>query len=216
MFVDRADAGRRLAKALADLEGRPDVLVLALPRGGVPVAAPVAQALSADLDVLIVRKLGAPGQEELAIGAICQDIEVIDRGLIARLGVGDRRLDAILRREHAELDRRVARYRHGLPPPRIAGRTVVVVDDGMATGSTMLAACRALREAAPDELIAAVPVASPEAVRKVETVADRVVSLDTPRYFGAVGAFYDDFGQTTDEEVLAILELRRPTNRPPG
>lgn len=179
--------------------------MLALPRGGVPVAEPVARALDAELDVLVVRKLGAPGHEELAIGAICGDIQVVDKTLIRQLGITEAEVSRVARRERAELERRASSYRGERAALYKSGRILVLVDDGMATGSTMLAACRAMRSTAPTELVVAVPVAAHQAVEMLGTVADRVVTVSIPRRFGAVGSFYDDFSQTSDREVKRIL-----------
>lgn len=211
-FPDRRAAGEQLARLLEDYADGTDVVVLALPRGGVPVAAPVAAHLSAPLDVLIVRKLGAPMQPELAMGAICNGVEVVDRGLVQRLGVTQRQLDHIVEVERAEMMRRSRRYRgEDAPPLDAVGKTLLVVDDGIATGATMTAACKALRSLEPAELVVAVPVAAPQAVATLRTIVDRVVCIDTPSQFGAVGYYYEDFGQTTDSEVQRILsEFPRP------
>ncbi|WP_431275365.1 phosphoribosyltransferase [Variovorax ureilyticus] len=204
-FKDRRDAGRRLAKALAVWRGRPDVLVLGLPRGGVPVAWEVAQALGVPLDVLVVRKLGFPGQEEFAMGAIASGgIRVMSEPEGA-WPVSERELEAVVAREQAELLRREQRYRAGRPPLEMAGRTLIVVDDGPATGATMSAAVKAARAANPKRIVVAVPVASAEAVQGVGALADEVVCLFTPEYFRAVGLWYENFGQTSDEEVDKLL-----------
>lgn len=205
-FRDRHDAGRQLADRVSGLSFQSNVLVLALPRGGVPVAEPVARALHARLDVLIVRKLGVPGQPELAMGAICNDVRVLDDLMVRRLGITAGEIERITDREQAELERRAALYRPpGRPPPEVKGASVLVVDDGVATGSTMAAACRALRAQHPAEIVVAVPVAAPQAVDMLENLADRVVCLHAPGGFGAVGAHYLDFGQTSDAEVRNIL-----------
>ncbi|SCK44442.1 Predicted phosphoribosyltransferase [Variovorax sp. HW608] len=204
-FKDRRDAGRRLAKALEAWRGRSDVLVLALPRGGVPVAWEVAQALAAPLDVLVVRKLGFPGQEEFAMGAIASGgIRVMSEPEGA-WPVSERQLEAIVAREQAELTRRERRYRAGRPAPEMTDRVLILVDDGLATGATMSAAVQAARTANPKRIVVAVPVASVEAVQIVGALADEVVCPYTPAHFRAVGLWYQDFGQTSDEEVEALL-----------
>ncbi len=205
-FRDRADAGRKLAEALSDLKGDPDVVVLGIPRGGVEVAAEVAQALGAPLDVAVTRKLGAPGNPELAIGAVGSDGSVVlDEETIEALRVGEEYLEREIARQMEEVKRRSRLYRGDRPPIPLEGKRVVVVDDGLATGATMLATVRTLRGSNPKEIIVAVPVASPEAVLRLQNEADRVISLMTPAYFWAVGMFYEDFTQVSDEEVQALL-----------
>ena len=205
-FRDRHDAGQRLAEALAFLKGRKDLLVLGIPRGGVVVAAEVARALGAPLDVFIARKIGAPGNPELAIGAVASSGDVVlDERLIAGLRVPADYIEAETARQRQEIARRMAAYRGDRPPPKLAGKTVVLVDDGVATGATTLAALRALRAAKPAELILAVPVGPPDTIARLSAEADQVICLHTPAWFWAVGAFYVDFSQTTDEEVVRLL-----------
>jgi predicted phosphoribosyltransferase len=204
-FADRSDAGRRLARQLMSLRAERPVIV-ALPRGGVPVAYEVAVALGAPLDVLAVRKLGAPHNPEFGIGAVAEDgTGVLDRDAIAALGVGEDQLKAIVEREAAELRRRVGLYRGGRPPVDLGGRTVVVVDDGIATGVTDAAALRALRARGPRRLVLAVPVCAPEAAHRLAGDADEVVCLQRPDAFYGVGHWYHDFSQVSDEEVLSLL-----------
>jgi len=205
-FKDRRDAGRVLAKALAAWRGRTDVVVLALPRGGVPVAWEVAHFLNAPLDVLVVRKLGFPGQEELAMGAIASGGVRVMSELPHSWPVSDETLNAVVARETAELLRREQLYRGERAPPVLAGRVVLLVDDGLATGATMHAAVLAARAAQPQCIVVAAPVASPEAVRLLSTVADEVVSVHTPELFRAVGLWYANFEQTGDEEVRRLLQ----------
>jgi predicted phosphoribosyltransferase len=204
-FKDRRDAGRALAKALGAWRGRPDVLVLALPRGGVPVAWEVARALGAPLDVLVVRKLGFPGQEEYAMGAIAAGGVRVMGEVGGGWPVSARELEAVVAREQAELVRREQRYRAGRPPLDLAGRVLILVDDGLATGATMSAAVQAARAGNPKRVVVAVPVASPEAVQSLGALADEVVCLFTPEHFRAVGLWYLDFTQTSDEEVDKLL-----------
>jgi len=204
-FKDRHDAGRRLAKALDAWRGRSDVLVLALPRGGVPVAWEVARALGAPLDVLVVRKLGFPGQEEFAMGAIASGGIRVMSETEGTWPVSERQLEAIVARELAELERRERRYRAGRPPLKMADRVLVLVDDGLATGATMSAAVQAARTANPKRIVVAVPVASVEAVQSVGVLADEVLCSYTPEHFRAVGLWYEDFAQTSDEEVDQLL-----------
>jgi putative phosphoribosyl transferase len=209
-FRDRAEAGAALGSTLRDRLGTRGVVVLGLPRGGVPVAAQVAEALEAPLDVFVVRKLGAPGHPELAVGAIAAGgVRVLNSAVVSHLQVDDDALDRVTRQELAELQRRETLYRGDRPAVALAGRTAVVVDDGLATGATMLAAVAALRAAAPDRVVVAVPVGAPDACRRVAGVADDVVCLHAPRRFGAVGAFYRDFRQTSDAEVQRLLSSAR-------
>jgi erythromycin esterase-like protein/predicted phosphoribosyltransferase len=215
-FRDRTDAGRVLARRLRHYAGRADVIVLGLPRGGVPVAYEVARELGAPLDVFLVRKLGVPEHEELALGAIATGgTRVLNTELIARLDLPAEWIEAIDARERRELERRERAYRGERPPPDLTGRTVILVDDGLATGSTMLAAVQAAREDDPARVVVAVPVADPGICAGLEAVADEVVCAMTPRPLRAVGAWYEDFSQTTDDEVRELLErARRPPPEP--
>ncbi|MGW6294922.1 phosphoribosyltransferase [Streptomyces sp. NPDC055058] len=208
-FSDRREAGRALARrlrALADEGALPDPLVLALPRGGVAVAREVADALGAPLDVIVVRKIGAPSHEEFAVGALAGDgVPVFDPRTLRMLGLGPGDLTAVVERERAELRRRERVYRQGRAAPEPAGRTVIVVDDGLATGATARAALRSVRRRAPARTVLAVPVCSPEGAASLAGEADDVVCLHRPAGFLAVGEWYDDFAQLTDEDVLAAL-----------
>jgi predicted phosphoribosyltransferase len=207
IYPDRREAGRELAARLAAYANRPDLLVLALPRGGVPVAYEVAEALGAPLDVFLVRKLGVPGYEELAMGAIASGgVRVVNDVVVQSVGVSEAEIDAAAAREQRELARREATYRGGRPPVDVEGRTVILVDDGLATGSTMRAAVAALRARRPARLVVAVPVGSSDTCRDLDAEADDVVCARTPEPFFAVGAWYDDFSQTTDDEVRELLE----------
>ena len=206
VFRDRRHAGRVLAQILAGYANRSDVIVLALPRGGVPVAYEVAKALHAPLDVFVVRKLGVPGHEEYAMGAIASGgVRVLNDEVVQRLGISDAAVDAVTRFEQGELERRERLYRAGRPLPDLRGRTVIVVDDGLATGSTMLAAVRALRAQQPARIVVAVPTAAAETCAQLRSEADEVVCATTPEPFRAVGTWYDDFSQTSDEEVRELL-----------
>lgn len=205
-FKDRAAAGRELARALGAYRGRADVLVLALPRGGVAVGCEVALALGVELDLWIVRKLGAPGQPELALGAIASGgVRVMNEELLASLGVAQDTVERIARREQEELERRERAYRGARPRPALEGRCAIVVDDGVATGATMRAGVRALRGARPARVVVAVPVAPLETVELLRAEADEVVCVATPEPFFAIGRFYLDFPQLTDAEVRELL-----------
>jgi len=209
-FRDRVDAGQALAIHLRKYAARADVLVLALPRGGVPVAYEVAKALGAPLDVFIVRKLGVPGQEEYAMGAVASGgIRVVSDEVVRGLGLAQADVDRVTARETAELTRRERLYRGNRPEPDLSGRTVILVDDGLATGSTMKAAVKALSAKKPTAIVVAVPIAAPETCRELEPVVDEVVCAVTPDPFHAVGLWYQDFRQTTDAEVHDLLERGR-------
>jgi erythromycin esterase-like protein/predicted phosphoribosyltransferase len=210
-FRDRAEAGRLLAERLRDYAGRDDVVVLGLPRGGVPVAFEVAHALDVPLDVFLVRKLGIPGHEEMAFGAIASGgVRVINKELIERINLPPEWIEAIDAKERRELERRERLYRADRPPPELAGKTVILVDDGLATGSTMWAAVHAVRQDDPARVVVAVPVADPTVCAEVRHAADEVVCLSTPEPFRAVSLWYEDFGQTTDDEVRELLSRGRP------
>jgi predicted phosphoribosyltransferase len=205
-YRDRRDAGRRLAATLLPYANRRDVIVLALPRGGVPVAFEVAARLGAPLDVFIVRKLGLPGREELAMGALASGgVRVLDDDLIRLAGVSVDEVERITQAEQAELDRRERRYRADRPFPDVRDKTVILVDDGLATGASMRAAVAALRMEGPARIVVAVPVAAAETCAAFESIADDVVCPVTPESFQAVGLWYDDFSQTTDDEVRQLL-----------
>jgi predicted phosphoribosyltransferase len=205
-FRDRTDAGRLLGTKLAVYANRPDVLVLALPRGGVPVAYEVACALGAPLDVYLVRKLGVPGYEELAMGAVATGgVRVLNEDVVRALHIPDFVIDAVAAWEEQELARREQLYRGDRPPPDVRGQTVILVDDGLATGATMLAAVRALQQQQPGRIVVAVPVASPDTCETLQTEVDEVVCAVTPEPFHAVGLWYEDFSQTSDEEVRELL-----------
>jgi predicted phosphoribosyltransferase len=205
-FDDRRDAGRRLAELL--LRSRPagDIVVLGLPRGGVPVAWEIARALDATLDVFLVRKLGTPGHPELAMGAIASgSTRVINEDVVNALAIAPEQIETVARREQAELERRDSVYRQGRVLTPLTSRTVILVDDGLATGSTMKAAVQAVRQHAPARVIVAVPVGAPETCRALRELADEVICAETPSSFSAVGQWYRDFSQTTDDEVIALL-----------
>ncbi len=214
IFRDRAEAGRVLAQRLMDLKGDPDVIVLGVPRGGVVVAAEIARALNAPLDVYITRKLGAPGNPELAIGAIAEDgTRVVDPETIRLLGVSEAYLSQEQARQQEEIRRRAALYRGDRPPLPLEGKRVILVDDGVATGRTLEAAIRALRQRPIKELILAVPVGPPSTIRRLEPLVDRLEVVATPEPFWAVGMFYEDFRQTSDEEVKRLLAQFRTPRR---
>lgn len=201
-FRDRRQAGRALAALLRGYEGREDCLVLALPRGGVPVAREVADALRLPLDVYVVRKLGAPGHPELAMGAIATGgVRVLNREVVDALNVPEDTIAAVAADEQHELQRREREYRGDRAAPRLEGRTVILVDDGLATGASMRAAVAAVRSSDPGRIVVAVPVAAAETCREIEELADEVVCARTPEPFQAVGMWYDDFEQVTDAQV---------------
>lgn len=205
-FRDRSDAGRRLAAKLGEYAERDDVIVLALPRGGVPVGAEVARALGAKLDVFLVRKLGVPGHEELAMGAIASGgVRVLNPDVLDQLRIAPKWVDVVAAQELEELTRREAAYRDGRPAPDVRGKTVILVDDGLATGASMKAAVAALRERGPARIVAAVPVGARETCQELAELADEVVCAETPDPFFAVGSWYVDFDQTTDAEVRELL-----------
>jgi putative phosphoribosyl transferase len=207
-FTDRHEAGRRLAAELTRFKGHHPV-VLALPRGGVPVGFEIAQAIGAPLDLVLVRKIGAPGEAELAIGAIAEGsppIRIIEDGLVAELGIPQRYIDQEVARQAAELERRRAAYLRGRRPAEIREGTAIVVDDGLATGATMRAALSAVRRRRPAKLVLAVPVAPAEAIERLRGEVDDVVCLATPEDFFAIGQFYLDFRQVEDDEVIALLD----------
>ena len=207
LFKDRRDAGKQLAQELSAYAGRSDVIVLALPRGGVPVAYEVARALNTPLDIFIVRKLGLPGHEELAIGAIASGgIRVLNHDIVQALKIPQTMIDTVTRQELQELERRERAYRGDRPPPEVRGRTVILIDDGLATGASMRAAVAALRAQNPARIVVAVPTAAPETYAAFESEVDEIVCAMTPEPFYGVGRWYEDFSQTTDEEVRALLE----------
>lgn len=215
-FRNRAEAGRRLAAALAEFAGRPDVLVLALPRGGVPVAAEIAKDLHAPLDLCLVRKLGLPGHEELAMGAIAfGGVQVLNDELIRAARVPLTLVTRVVDDERQELDRRNREYRGARPAPEVRDRTVILVDDGLATGATMEAAVMAVRQLSPARIVVAVPVGAAEAVQRLSILADRVVCPETPEPFRAVGLWYETFDQTSDAEVVRLLAEAEARTAPP-
>lgn len=206
-FADRTEAGRALGAVLRQQWTEEPPVVLGLPRGGVPVAAQVAAALQAPLDVLVVRKLGTPGWPELAMGAIASGgIRVLNPWALGRRGIDQAAVEQVVAQELAELERRERIFRGERPRPELSRRTVVLVDDGLATGATLRAAVEAVRTTAPSRIVVAVPVGAPDAVALLEQLADEVVCLHAPRRFGAVGTYYRDFTQTTDAQVQALLE----------
>ena len=206
MFQDRTDAGRQLAEELLDYAGRDDVIVLALPRGGVPVGFEVARRLGVPLDVFVVRKLGVPGHEELAMGAIASGgVRVLNDDVLYVLPDAQSIVEMVTAIEREELERRERNYRGNRPPPDVSGKTVILVDDGLATGATMRAAVEALRQQGAAKIIVAVPVGAPSTCQELKNVADDVICLSAPGSFFGVGQYYEDFSQTTDEEVRELL-----------
>lgn len=207
IFQDRRDAGRRLAQRFDAYIGNPHVVVLALPRGGVPVAYEIAKRLAVPLDVLVVRKLGVPGHEELAMGAIASGgIQVIDQRIVEAANVSQDELEAVVRRERAELERRESAFRGGRPALDVAGKTAILVDDGLATGASMAAAIDAIKTRMPPRVVAAVPVAPPETCAALGARADEMICLYRPDRMRAVGLWYEDFTQTEDAEVRQLLD----------
>jgi len=205
LFKDRRDAGRRLAQRIEGIK-EADLFILAVPRGGVVVAFEVVKALGAPMDLIIPRKLGAPGNPELAIGAVTQDgTIVLNHDIVQELGVPKSFIDQEAAEQVKEIERRMKKYRGDAPPPQLAGRTVVLIDDGIATGATIRAAVQSVRRSRPKRLIIAVPVAPPSAVQSLEKDADEVVALETPEWFMAIGQFYENFDQTSDEEVIDLM-----------
>jgi predicted phosphoribosyltransferase len=209
-FKDRAEAGRLLARNLLRYADRPDVLALALPRGGVPVAFEVARTLHVPLDVFVVRKLGVPGHEELAMGAIATGgVRVLNNEVIGQLGISDDVISAVAVQEQVELERRERVYRGEQPPPNVKERIVILVDDGIATGSTMRAAVAALRQLGPARIVVAAPTIAEATCRELQREADEIEAVIIPEVFYGVGQWYEDFSQTSDEEVKRLLEEAR-------
>lgn len=205
-FANRTEAGRLLAEKLVQYAGREDVIVLGLPRGGVPVAFEVARRLDVPLDVFIVRKLGVPGFEELAAGAIASGgVRVLNEDVIRSIPHADEAIEAVTARETAELERREQTYRDGRPAPELRDRIVILVDDGLATGASMRAAVKALRQSGAAKIVVAVPVGPPDTCRELQEEADETICLSTPEFFQAVGQYYEDFSQTSDEDVRELL-----------
>jgi predicted phosphoribosyltransferase len=214
-FANRTEAGCLLAEKLVKYAGRDDVIVLGLPRGGVPVAYEVAKRLRAPLDVFIVRKLGVPGFEELAAGAIASGgVRVLNEDVMRAIPYADEAIEAVTARETAELDRREHEYRDGRPAPEFRDRVVILIDDGLATGATMRAAVKALRQSGAAKIVVAVPVGPPDTCHEIEQESDETICLSTPKFFQAVGQYYEDFSQTSDEDVRELLS--QAAQRPPG
>jgi len=216
IYRDRVDAGKQLAKRLTDFADRDDVLVLALPRGGVPVAYEVAKALHVPMDIFLVRKLGVPGHEELAMGAISTGgVRVLNDDIVSYLRIPRDVIDAVAAGELKELERREREYRGDRPEPDVRGKTVIQIDDGLATGSTMRAAAAALRQQNPTRIIVAVPVSAPQTCDEYRMGVDEIICARTPEPFFGVGMWYEDFSQTTDDEVRDLLgKARNETGRP--
>ena len=205
-FPNRTEGGRQLAEELGKYVGREDVIVLGLPRGGVPVAYEVAKRLRAPLDVFIVRKLGVPGFEELAAGAIASGgVRVLNEAVMRAIPYAEEAIEAVTARETTELERREQIYREGRPSPELRDRVVILVDDGLATGATMRAAVKALRQRGAAKIVVAVPVGPPDTCREIEQEADETICLSTPPFFQAVGQYYEDFSQTSDADVRELL-----------
>ncbi|MGA7953662.1 MAG: phosphoribosyltransferase [Gloeobacterales cyanobacterium] len=214
-FRNRVEAGHLLAQKLTAYAYRPDVLVLGLPRGGVPVAFEVAKALQVPMDIWLVRKLGVPTQKELAMGAIATGgVRVLNKEVVYWLGISEEVIDKVAAQEQQELERRNQVYRGNKPAPDVRNRTIILVDDGLATGSTMHAAIASLRQQQPERIVVAVPVAPPSVYKDFKSEADEIVCLQTPELFHAIGVWYVDFSQTTDQEVRDLLE--QPTQGVPS
>jgi len=214
IFANRKEAGQKLAQRLRKYTNRGDVIVLGAPRGGVPVAFEIATDLKAPLDVFVLRKLGVPGREELAFGAIASGgVRILNRDIVEGLGITGLDIERVTRAENQELERRERAYRGGKPPLEISGLTVILVDDGVATGSTMKAAIRALRQMKPARIVIAVPVAPPSTCNQLQFEADELVCLEMPEPFYGVGQFYSDFSQVSDEEVKELLDMASQTRR---
>lgn len=211
-FKDRTEAGQVLARKLAAYANHEDVVVLALPRGGVPVAFEIATALNVPLDVFLVRKLGVPGQSELAMGAIANGgVRVLNQDIVRSLRLSDAVIDKVAAQEQQELERRERLYRDDRPLPLLHERTVIIVDDGLATGATMRAAIEAIRQQQPARIVVAVPISSPETCRDLAVEVDEIICVETPQPFCSVGLWYEDFPQTTDEEVRNLLKQAQTT-----
>ncbi|UZQ53295.1 phosphoribosyltransferase [Trichothermofontia sichuanensis B231] len=214
-FRDRHEAGKHLARQLVSYAGDPKVWVLALPRGGVPVAFEVAQALAVPLDICVVRKLGVPGQPELAMGAIAAgEVRILNVALIQELGISEATIEAITQRELQELDRRERLYRGDRPPPHLEGQVVILIDDGLATGATMRAAIAVVQSAHPQRLVVAVPVAASAVCQELREQVDEVICTLIPPSLQAIGLWYDDFSQTSDAEVQRLLSLAMAYRQP--
>ena len=212
-FRDRTEAGRLLAESLREYEKRPDAIVLALPRGGVPVAFEIAMTLSLPLDVFVVRKLGVPGQKELAMGAIASGgLRILNEDVLRAMPHAVATIAEVTRQEAQEVERRERDYRQDRLPREITGRTIILVDDGLATGATMLAAIAALRQKDPAKIVVAVPVCPPETIPEIERAADETVILSAPDWFRGVGQFYENFAQLSDETVRLLLARAAQTN----
>lgn len=217
IFEDRVQAGWQLAQKLRSYAGRKDVVVLGIPRGGVPVAFEVANALGVPLDIFLSRKLGVPGQEELAFGAITSGgARVIDRDLVQELNISEEEIEQITQGVEHELERRERLYRGGRPPLKVEGKIVILIDDGIATGASIRVAIKALRQMKPSRLIIAVPVAPISTCRRIAAEVDELVCVDTPEFFYAIGQFYQDFSQVTDEEVIELLHRAAKFIASPG
>jgi putative phosphoribosyl transferase len=216
-FHNRSDAGQALAKQLGLYADREDVMILGIPRGGVVVAGEVASVLNAPLDIFVVRKLGVPGHEELAFGAVASGgVRILDRELIEAMELSTREIERVTRTERAELQRRETVYRGDRPALKVKGLTVLVVDDGIATGSSMLAGIRALRQLSPARIVVAAPVAPESTCKRLRGEVDDLVCVYTPQLFHAIGQFYEDFSQVTDEEVIGLLERSRSRTAVPA